>query len=802
MPVTRCALLGMLCATAVAQTIVTVAGVPYSHRSALEGKPALSAPLGPVYGLLLDKVTGRLLFHDESTVSRLEPDGSLTVLVGMGRGADGDRADGTPASGLRLEILRGMAQDASGALYLSEAALGRVYRVGTDGVVTTFAGGQYGITGNGDGGPATAVYLGSPRGLAFDSKGNLNIAEAGCACIRRVSPAGVLSTVYTLPQGPFGSSFRYLEGLAIDAQDNLFATGYSGSVVVRITRDGAATTVAGSGSAAFGGDGGPATAALLDQPSGVTLDAGGNLYIADTINQRVRRVAPDGTISTFAGTGATGFSGDGGPAVSATLDWPAQVLVDPAGNVYISDYRNRRVRRVSPDGVITTVAGSGVPDHPPLYPQIGDGGPALNASFGMVTRAIFDAAGNLLVSDGPLGRVRKITPDGTIVTIAGNFPGTGGDGGPATSAQLNYPTNLSLDTHGSIYVTSGDSRIRKITPDGTITAFAGGGAGTGGVRTQGDGGPAVNATLNEPGNLVVDAAGNAYIADSTNARIRVVGPDGMIRTLPGVGQPGVDYWNAVGLDPRGNLYVAMSHTERNSIYTVIERVTPDGTHTRVVGNGLPCSGPHGDFPDDGAQAAQAALCVVVGMTFDAQGTLYIPEAWFGAVLRVTPDGVIRRIAGTVAVPGGEGGPSLAVGIGDGGPALKANLGGNSGWSPSSVAVDAAGSLYLPVGVARIRKVMAAPLAVRLSQSSVDLQGGAAQPVDVATNVGEPFPYLVAVRTDDGGKWLSTSRVTGQTGEPLKVSANAGGLAAGVYRGTVTVKIGEAAADLRVTLTMR
>jgi hypothetical protein len=130
--------------------------------------------------------------------------------------------------------------------------------------------------------------------------------------------------------------------------------------------------------------------------------------------------------------------------------------------------------------------------------------------------------------------------------------------------------------------------------------------------------------------------------------------------------------------------------------------------------------------------------------------------------------------------------------GDGGPAVNA----------SSVAVDAAGNLYLPVGVARIRKVMAGALAVRLSQSSVDLQGGGTQQVDVATNVGEPFPYLVAVRTDDGANWLSTSRVTGQTGEPLKVSANAGGLAAGVYHGTVTVKAVEAVADLRVTLTVR
>src|SRR5438105_27932 len=158
MPVIRYVLLSMLCATAGAQTIFTMAGVPYSHRAALDGKAALSAPLGSVYGLLMDRVTGRLLFHDETTVSRLEPDGSLTVIVGMGRSSDGDVTDGTPAAGLRLFILRGMAQDASGALYLSEAGFGRVYRVGTDGVVTTFAGGSLGLTGKGDGSPATSVF--------------------------------------------------------------------------------------------------------------------------------------------------------------------------------------------------------------------------------------------------------------------------------------------------------------------------------------------------------------------------------------------------------------------------------------------------------------------------------------------------------------------------------------------------------------------------------------------------------------------------------------------------------------------
>ncbi|MEP6872551.1 MAG: hypothetical protein ABI939_11985, partial [Anaerolineaceae bacterium] len=386
----RYALLLVFASLAGAQTIFTVAGLPWSHRASVDSIAALSAPLRSVYGLLFDKLTGRLLLHDETLVSRLEPDGTLLVLAGMGRGTDGTKGNGTLASGLYLTELRGMAQDAGGALYLAEAT-GHVYRVGLDGVVTTVA----------------SAGLPSPRGLVFDSRGNLDIAEAYCSCIRRVSPAGILSTVFTLPQQP--GPFQYFEGLAIDADDNLYAAGYRGSAVWKIGVDGSAFRIAGTGVAGFGGDGGPATDAQLNGPSGVTLDSAGNIYIADTLNNRVRRIAPDGTISTFAGTGAGGFSGDGGPATAARLFSPAQIVIDAAGNVYISDYSNRRVRVVSPDGVISTVAGNGIQDLPPIaYPQVGDGGPALHAVFNNASSAAFGPSGDLYVADTFDNRIRKI----------------------------------------------------------------------------------------------------------------------------------------------------------------------------------------------------------------------------------------------------------------------------------------------------------------------------------------------------------------------------------------------------------
>src|SRR2546430_2761763 len=179
-------LAGLVC-RASGQNIFTIAGVPYGHRQAVDGQPALNAPLNFVYGLLFDNPTGRLLFHDGSLVERVEPDGSLLALVGRGEPQDGTTADGTLASNLRIAVLRGMAEDAAGNLYLADAGAGRVYRVARDGRVSTFAGSGRGPGVRSDGGPATAAQLSSPRGIVFDSKGNLDIAEAVCGCIRQVS---------------------------------------------------------------------------------------------------------------------------------------------------------------------------------------------------------------------------------------------------------------------------------------------------------------------------------------------------------------------------------------------------------------------------------------------------------------------------------------------------------------------------------------------------------------------------------------------------------------------------------------
>jgi sugar lactone lactonase YvrE len=256
---------------------------------------------------------------------------------------------------------------------------------------------------------------------------------------------------------------------------------------------------------------------MLNYPTGVAVDAAGNLFIADEANNRVRKVNPGGVISTVAGNGTQGYSGDGGPATSAELYYPYGVAVDTAGNLFIADEGNNRIRMVTPGGVISTVAGNGIFG---FSGHNGDGGPATSAMLAAPEDVAVDTAGNLFIADTWSNSVRKVTPGGVISTVAGN--GTGGysgDGGPATSAILAAPEDVAVDTAGNLFIADdGNQRIRMVTPGGVISTVAGNG--TGGY--SGDGGPATSAELYYPSGVAVDTAGNLFIADFDNQRVRMV----------------------------------------------------------------------------------------------------------------------------------------------------------------------------------------------------------------------------------------------------------------------------------------
>jgi sugar lactone lactonase YvrE len=346
--------------------------------------------------------------------------------------------------------------------FLVQLSLGGFAQSGT---ITTSAGnGASGF--GGDGGPATAAQLNSPFGVAIDSVGNLYIADPFTSRIRKVTAAGVINTV------------------------------------------------AGNGSFGFSGDGGPATSAQLNFPASVAVDSVGNLYFSDSANNRIRKVTPAGTISTVAGNGTAGFSGDGGPATAAQLNSPFGVAIDLVGNLYIADPNNDRIRKVTAAGVINTVAGNGI------FGFSGDGGPATSARLGSPPGVAVDSEGNLYIADQFNHCIRKVTPAAVISTVVGNgSAGFSGDGGPATSAKLNAPSGVAVDSAGNLYIADrGNYRVRRVMASGVISTVAGNGT----VGYSGDGGPATLAQMGFPTSVAADPANNLYIADQSNHVVRKV----------------------------------------------------------------------------------------------------------------------------------------------------------------------------------------------------------------------------------------------------------------------------------------
>jgi sugar lactone lactonase YvrE len=583
--------------------------------------------------------------------------------------------------------LNGVAVDGAGNLFIADLDNHRVFKVDSVGQLTVVAG--VGLSGFcGDGGPATAACLNSPIGVAVDGAGNLFIADLGNRRIRKVNAAGIITTVagtgvagFSGDGGPATAARLSAPGaVVLDGVGNLFIADRDNHRIRKVNAAGIITTVAGTGVFSFCGDGGPAIAACLASPTDVAVDGVGNLFITDISNVRVRKVDTAGIITTVAGTGFVGFSGDGGPATVARLWNPDGVAVDGTGNLFIADRDNHRIRKVDSTGIITTVAGNGFSSF------CGDGGLAITACLRFPTGVAVSGAGNLLVVDTLNRRIRKVDTAGIITTVAGNgTTGFCGDGGPATDACMPGPLGVAANSMGDLFITD-PQRIRKVDAAGTITTVAG----TAVAGFSGDGGPATAARLFNPYGITADGAGNLFIADQSNRRIRKVDTAGTITTVAGTGVGGFSgdggpataarLFNPidVAVDGAGNLFIADRSNHR------IRKVDTSGIITTVAGTGV------GGFSGDGGPATAAQLLNPFSVAVDSVGNLFIADIGNLRIRKVDSTGIITTVAGT----------GVAGFSGDGGPATAARL-----WNPVGVAVDGTGNFFIADSSnLRIRKV--------------------------------------------------------------------------------------------------
>ena len=558
--------------------------------------------------------------------------------------------DGGPATSAVLFQAEGIAADVNGNLYIADSANHRVRRVTPLGIITTLAG--TGFAGfSGDGGPANAAQLNSPYGVALDGTGNVFIADLGNARIRRIDGNGII------------------------------------------------TTVAGGGSLPAGGenDGTAATMVSLTSPRNVVWDRRSSIYISDFGGQRVYTLTQDGTLSTAAGTGISGFSGDGLAATNARLSFPAALAFDRAGNLYIGDTQNHLIRKIS-NGSISSVAraalptGMAVDGFGTIYIADQGAGQILTIqnngtvmAFGIAAHDIcFRNDGYLYAAD--VTTAARISFTGPSLMVAGGGSAAFGDHGPATAASLQHPAGVAMDMLGNLYIADRENnRIRRVTPDGTISTVAG----TGIAGNSGDEELAVKATLNLPSSVTTDVHGNLYIADTGNHRIRIVSPSGTMLPFPSAGLSSPVY--AVP-DGKGNVFVADSDDGAileamadGAVKTVVANLkSPRGMTFDAAGNlyFTEAGGAHVKRLGAGGGLTligEGAWKIPRGVAVDNAGNVYVADPGLQQVLRVGPTGAITVVAGT----------GTAGFAGDGASAVSSEM--NFPWD---VAAGRAGVLYV------------------------------------------------------------------------------------------------------------
>jgi len=569
----------------------------------------------------------------------------------------------------------GTAVDNAGNIYVADSNNNTIRKITPAGVVSTLAG-LAGMEGSNDGQGAEARFFG-PKGVAVDGAGNVYVADSGNHTIRKITPNGNVSPVAGAPgirgctNGTGGAArFNFPTGIAVDGNGNLYVADNVNNTIRKITAAGEVTTLAGAPPPAPpGSDEGLGTAAQFDGPFGIAVDSGGNLYVTDSRNHKIRKITPAGVVSTLAGSGKKGTTTDV-CGTAAQFDAPLGVAVDSADNVYIADTFNQTIRKITSSGCVSDLAG--VANEDPGGGGSADGiGPA--AQFDKPSGIAVDSAGVLYVGDTHNNTIRKITPDRLVSTPAG-VSGLGTMDGLGPAARFEHPNGLARDVAGNVYVADVvNCTIRKITPSGSVSTLAGSAGNPGYVNAKG-----TAAQFNFPRGVALDAGGNVYVSDRLNYVIRKITPDGTVSTLAGAPPPAPgatpappDFVNGLGsmarfnepfgiaVDKSGNVFVA--DTTNNAI----RKITPAGLVSTIATSAGILSTPAGLAIDSGGNlfVANSLKDITAGVVRDT-------------ILKVTQAGAVTTVAGSIR------------GSFDGmGEAARFN-------KPAGLALDGAGSIYV------------------------------------------------------------------------------------------------------------
>jgi sugar lactone lactonase YvrE len=715
-----------------AQSIITtVAGTGYVELNPGTPVTATTRELNHATYIASDS-SGNIYICDSwnNIVKKVTTSGLITTIAGTG--AASSAGDGGAATNASLMYPTGIAIDSSGNIYIAESVNIRKITVST-GLISKFAGGTYGNSG--DGGPATSAAFTSPAGLSFDAAGNLYITDAGSHVIRKVDTSGNISTVagtgsagYTGNSGAATSAtLNSPQHAVMDSSSNLYIADTGNNVVRKVNSSGVISTIAGTGSSGSTGDGGLATSAKFNYPSSLALDALGNLYVTDQYNSTVRKIVlSSGVISRTAGQiGLSGTTGDGGLATSAKFWHPRALATDGSNNLYVSDSYGLKIRKVTVStGNISTIAGTG------SVAQEGLNGQATASPLSSPSGVAVDSLGNMYISNNRLHQVRKVDTTGKITILAGAGTACGTcaqDGTAAASAWLGAPSGLAVDQSGNVYIAdNGASKIRKVTASTGIISTV---AGTGTSGYSGDGGVATSAQISAINAITIDATGNIYFADFSNHRIRKINTSGVISTIAGTGTMGNagnggSATSATISYPNGIAVDSAGNVYFSQIYNHnVRRIDTGGIITVVAGTGA------AGFSGDGGSAILAELSYPQSLFVDGSGNLYISDMVNRRIRKVDSAGIISTIAGTGA----------AGSTGDGGAATSATIDIWSGiWS--GIWVDSSENVYFAdINNHKIRKI--SNVVNTDSASNATVYGGTLNLANGSNNVN--FPNIIS-----------------------------------------------------------